>query len=313
MPLTASRKFSIAPMMGYTHRHARYFFRLLNKNALLYTEMVHAQAVLRNHQSTLGFSPFERPLALQIGGNNPVDIANAAKIGEQYGYDEININFGCPSKRVQSGTFGAVLLLDIPRCAAIISMVKQLVRIPVTAKIRIGVDEQNIDETLPILVKALVAAGCDHIIVHARKAILAGLNPKQNRSIPPLQYQAVYDNAQPASLFSINGGIATIQDVTSHLQRVDGCMIGRACIYSPDIVYQANSLWDDKGDSVQQIMALWDAYAQSQPIKQSVWQIPLAWLRSQLHTRKAQQNAHAMIQNKQQPKLTTLYTETVNN
>ncbi|WEK49204.1 MAG: tRNA dihydrouridine(20/20a) synthase DusA [Candidatus Kaistia colombiensis] len=236
-------KLSIAPMLDWTDRHCRYFHRLLSKEALLYTEMVVAEAILHgDRQKLLGFDAAEQPVALQIGGSDPDKVATAARIGADFGYAEINLNVGCPSDRVQSGTFGACLMREPQRVADCVAAMKDAVSIPVTVKCRIGVDDQDPEVALDMLADAVAAAGVDALWVHARKAWLQGLSPKENRDIPPLDYDRVYRlKARLPDLFiGINGGIKTLDEAESHLAHVDGVMIGRAAYQEPEMLAAAD-------------------------------------------------------------------------
>lgn len=227
---------SVAPMMDWTDRHCRVFHRILSKHALLYTEMLTTGAIIHgNRARLLGYSPVEHPVALQIGGSCPADLARGAKIGAEYGYDEINLNVGCPSDRVQDGRFGACLMAEPDLVADCVAAMKAAVAVPVTVKCRIGIDEQDPESSLPKLTTAVVAAGADGVIVHARKAWLKGLSPKENRDIPPLDYPIVYrlKAAFPNLPISINGGIVGLHDIKDHLTHVDGVMLGRAAYQEP--------------------------------------------------------------------------------
>lgn len=238
--LARARRLSVAPMMDWTDRHCRYFHRLLAPNALLYTEMVHANAVLHGDlDHLLGFHPSERPLALQLGGSDPGLLAAAAAIAEQRGFDEINLNVGCPSDRVQSGRFGACLMREPALVADCVGAMRQAVSVPVTVKCRIGVDDQDPQQALFELVDQIALAGCDTVIVHARKAWLKGLSPKENRQVPPLDYPLVYQlkRKRPELCVVINGGIETAAAVDEHLQHVDGVMIGRAAYHTPYFIH----------------------------------------------------------------------------
>ena len=226
-------------MMDWTDRHDRYFLRLISRHALLYTEMVTTGAVLHGDRDRLlGFEPEQHPVALQLGGSVAVDLAEAARIGEGYGYDEINLNVGCPSDRVQSGRFGACLMAEPDLVAEGVGAMRQAVSIPVTVKCRIGIDDQDEDEALESFVTTIRDAGCETFIVHARKAWLEGLSPKQNRDIPPLNYGRVHrlKQAHPELTIVINGGIATLDEAEEHLAHVDGVMLGRAAYQSPYIL-----------------------------------------------------------------------------
>jgi tRNA-dihydrouridine synthase A len=226
-------------MMDWTDRHCRFFHRQFTRRALLYTEMVLADAVLHGERERLlGFSPVEHPLALQLGGCDPGKLAEAARIGEAFGYDEVNLNVGCPSDRVQSGTFGACLMRVPDLVADCVAAMKAAVAIPVTVKCRIGVDEQDPELALDALADAVFAAGADALWVHARKAWLEGLSPKENREIPPLDYDRVYRLKRrcPDRFVGINGGIATLADAERHLDEVDGVMLGRAAYHDPGML-----------------------------------------------------------------------------
>ena len=237
MSLTAeSIRFSVAPMMDWTDRHDRYFLRLMSRRARLYTEMVTANAVrFGDREKLLDFNAEEHPLALQLGGSAPEALAEAARIGEDWGYDEINLNVGCPSDRVQSGQFGACLMQEPDLVAECMAAMRDAVAIPVTVKSRIGVDEQDPQKALFTLVEKCKAAGVTHFIVHARKAWLEGLSPKENRDIPPLDYELVYQvkAAHPELLISINGGIEDLAESAAHLEKTDGVMLGRAAYKNP--------------------------------------------------------------------------------
>jgi tRNA-dihydrouridine synthase A len=227
---------AVAPMMDWTDRHCRYFFRLLSKDIRLYTEMVTAQAVLQGDRGRLlDYDPAEHPLALQLGGSEPEQLAEAARIANAWGYDEINLNIGCPSDRVQSGRFGACLMAEPERVAECVAAMCDAGKLPVTVKTRIGIDDQDDYEFLERFVALARAAGCRHFVVHARKAILAGLSPKENRSIPPLRYEVVYRLKKdfPELTVVLNGGVETIEAVREHLDHVDGVMIGRKAYADP--------------------------------------------------------------------------------
>jgi tRNA-dihydrouridine synthase A len=223
-------------MMDWTDRHCRVFHRLLSRRARLYTEMLTTGAVIHgDRKRLLGFDASEHPVALQLGGSDPGELALAAKIGEDFGYDEINLNVGCPSDRVQNGRFGACLMAEPELVAEGVKAMKQAVRIPVTVKCRIGIDDQDPEEALDTLARQVVAAGTDALIVHARKAWLKGLSPKENRDIPPLDYDRVYrlKASLPDVPVIINGGIAGIEETKRHLAYVDGVMLGRAAYQDP--------------------------------------------------------------------------------
>jgi tRNA-dihydrouridine synthase A len=226
-------------MMDWTDRHCRFFHRLITRHARLYTEMITAEAILRGRREMLlAFSPQEHPVVLQLGGAAPDRLGEAAAIGEGYGYDEINLNVGCPSDRVQGGHFGACLMADPDLVARCVAAMRARVSVPVTVKCRIGIDEQDSEEDLERFVARVADAGCTTFIVHARKAWLQGLSPKENREIPPLDYGRVHrlKRTHPELEIVINGGIETLDDAERHLQHVDGVMLGRAAYQTPYIL-----------------------------------------------------------------------------
>ena len=228
--------FSVAPMMDWTDRHCRVFHRLMTRRARLYTEMLTTGAIIHGDRARLlGFDQSEHPVALQLGGSDPCDLATAAKIGEDFGYDEINLNVGCPSDRVKDGRFGACLMAEPALVAGGVAAMKRAVKIPVTVKCRIGIDDQDPEMALDVLARAVVAAGADALIVHARKAWLNGLSPKENLDIPPLDYDRVYrlKQALPDVPIIINGGIGSVAEAKAHLGHVDGVMLGRAAYQDP--------------------------------------------------------------------------------
>jgi tRNA-dihydrouridine synthase A len=223
-------------MMDWSDRHCRVFHRLMTRRSRLYTEMLTTGAILRGDRGRLlGFDASEHPVALQLGGSNPRDLASAAKIGEDFGYDEINLNVGCPSDRVKDGRFGACLMAEPALVAAGVEAMKRTVKIPVTVKCRIGIDDQDPETALDELARGVIAAGADAIVVHARKAWLNGLSPKENRDIPPLDYDRVYrlKAALPDVPIIINGGIGSLEEARAHLVHVDGVMLGRAAYQEP--------------------------------------------------------------------------------
>jgi len=225
-------------MMDWTDRHCRVFHRLMTRRALLYTEMLTTGAVIHgDRRRLLGFDASEHPVALQLGGSDPRELAMAAKIGEDFGYDEINLNVGCPSDRVQDGRFGACLMAEPRLVAEGVRAMKQAVRIPVTVKCRIGIDDQDPEEALDTLAHHVVAAGTDALIVHARKAWLKGLSPKENRDIPPLDYGRVYRLAArlPVPVI-INGGIKSLKEAEGHMGAVSGVMLGRLAYHDPMVL-----------------------------------------------------------------------------
>src|SRR5947207_8234760 len=228
--------FSVAPMMDWTDRHCRVFHRLMTRRARLYTEMLTTGAIIHgDRRRLLGFDASEHPVALQLGGSDPRELATSAKIGEDYGYDEINLNVGCPSDRVKDGRFGACLMAEPELVARGVAAMKAAVKIPVTVKCRTGIDDQDPEVALDALARGVVAAGADALIVHARKAWLNGLSPKENRDIPPLDYNRVYrlKVSLPDVPIVINGGIASLAEAKRHLSFVDGVMLGRAAYQEP--------------------------------------------------------------------------------
>jgi tRNA-dihydrouridine synthase A len=229
-------RFSVAPMMEWTDRHCRFFHRLLTRRALLYTEMITTGAVLRGDRvRLLGFDPAEHPVAVQLGGSDARALAESARICADLGYDEINLNVGCPSDRVREGRFGACLMAEPQLVGDCVATMKAAVAIPVTVKCRIGIDAQDPEESLDTLTRLVVAAGVDALIVHARKAWLDGLSPRENRDIPPLDNDRVYRlrRAHPDLHVSVNGGIASVEAAVTHLSHVDGVMMGRAAYQEP--------------------------------------------------------------------------------
>lgn len=231
-----SYRLSIAPMMDWTDRHDRYFLRLIAPDILLYTEMITAQAIAHGDVPyLLGFDDAEHPVALQLGGSDPSLLANAAKLGQEFGYDEINLNVGCPSPRVSSGRFGACLMLEPALMATCVSAMRNAVTLPVTVKCRIGVDNHDSYAELCTFIQTVANAGCQTFIIHARKAWLNGLSPKENREIPPLQYDVVYQLKRdfPQLNLILNGGLKSLAAVDTALQHVDGVMIGREAYHNP--------------------------------------------------------------------------------
>jgi tRNA-dihydrouridine synthase A len=239
---------SVAPMMDWTDRHCRYFLRLISPRVRLYTEMVTSAAVLHGDRDRLlGYHPDEHPLALQLGGSEPEALATCAIEAQERGYDEVNLNIGCPSDRVQSGRFGACLMLEPGRVADCVAAMRNAVSVPVTVKCRIGVDERDSDTDLDAFIERLLEVGLEQVIVHARKAWLQGLSPKQNREVPPLEYDRVYRIKQryPRLNVYINGGITELDDIDNHLMQVDGVMIGREAYYNPWLLAELESHFDD--------------------------------------------------------------------
>ncbi|HEX6866752.1 MAG TPA: tRNA dihydrouridine(20/20a) synthase DusA [Caulobacteraceae bacterium] len=246
-------RLSVAPMMDWTDRHCRALHRTLSARALLYTEMITTGAVLHgDRERLLGFDDCEQPVALQLGGSEPADLAASAKVGEDLGYREINLNVGCPSDRVQSGRFGACLMREPELVADCMAAIREAVSVPATVKCRIGVDEQEPDESLFELVDLCAKAGVSTFIIHARKAWLEGLSPKENRDIPPLDYALVYrlKRERPELTVVINGGVGSLEEAEAHLQHVDGVMLGRAAYHDPAILGQVDRRVFDEGEDV---------------------------------------------------------------
>ena len=251
--MTINKRISIAPMMAYTDRHYRVLMRLITRTALLYTEMVTTGSLVHGEVSRhLAFSPIEKPLALQLGGADPQALAMCARMAENCGYDEVNLNVGCPSDRVHSGQFGACLMKNPELVADCVAAMRAAVKVPVTVKTRIGVDQQDSYAELQHFIATVTAAGCQTFIVHARKAWLKGLSPRQNRTVPPLRYEVVYQLKRdfPELEIIINGGIKTWEEVNTHLQQVDGVMIGREAYDNPFLfadnphLKRAQVVWD---------------------------------------------------------------------
>jgi tRNA-dihydrouridine synthase A len=239
-------RFSVAPMMDWTDRHCRHFHRLLSRRARLYTEMLTTGAAIHGDRTRLmGFDPFEQPVAFQLGGSDPGELARAARIVADFGYCEVNLNVGCPSDRVQSGAFGACLMLRPALVADCVKAMKDAVSIPVTVKCRIGVDDQDPEEALFELAGQCVEAGSDALFVHARKAWLAGLSPKENRAVPPLDYGLVrrLKGAFPSTPVAINGGLTTIAQMREQLDAVDGVMVGRAAYHDPALLLEVDPVF----------------------------------------------------------------------
>jgi tRNA-dihydrouridine synthase A len=228
--------FAVAPMMDWTDRHCRFFHRQISRHSFLYTEMVTANAVIfGDREKLLGFDQVEQPVILQLGGSEPMRLAEASKIGEQYGYREINLNVGCPSDRVQEGRFGACLMAEPQLVADCITTMQNAVKIPVTVKCRIGIDDQDEERSLQDFVQKVSNAGCKTFVIHARKAWLKGLSPKENREVPPLNYDRVHrlKKSFPNLSIQLNGGLETLEQVIPHLSLLDGAMLGRAAYHNP--------------------------------------------------------------------------------
>jgi len=236
-------RFCVAPMMDWTDRHCRFAHRLLSKRARLYTEMLTVPAIIHGkREQLLGFDAAEHPVALQLGGSDPAGLAQAARIGEDWGYAEINLNVGCPSDRVQVGSFGACLMAEPGLVADCVAAMRATVRVPVTVKCRIGIDDQDSEADLDRFIDTVAGAGCDTFIVHARKAWLKGLSPKENREVPPLDYGRVarLKARRPELTIVLNGGIGSIGDAEAHLQVFDGVMLGRAAYHTPYILAEVD-------------------------------------------------------------------------
>ncbi|WP_081090520.1 tRNA dihydrouridine(20/20a) synthase DusA [Vibrio splendidus] len=241
--MTHSCRLSVAPMLDWTDRHCRYFHRLLSQQTLLYTEMVTTGAILHGKGDFLEYNEQEHPLALQLGGSNPVDLAACAKLAGERGYDEVNLNVGCPSDRVQNGRFGACLMAEPELVADCVSAMKEVTDIPITVKTRIGIDDQDSYEFLTKFVSTVSEkGGCEQFTIHARKAWLSGLSPKENREIPPLDYDRAYQIKRDFSdlVIAVNGGITTLEQTKEHLQHLDGVMIGREAYHSPFILAEVD-------------------------------------------------------------------------
>jgi tRNA-dihydrouridine synthase A len=237
-PITidVARRFSVAPMMDWTDRHCRFFHRLLTRRALIYTEMVTTGAVIHGDRARLlGYDPAEHPVALQLGGSDPRALAECARIGEDFGYGEINLNVGCPSDRVQEGRFGACLMAEPALVGDCVAAMKAAVAVPVTVKCRIGIDDQDPEQSLDAMASAVARAGVDALIVHARKAWLKGLSPRENRDVPPLDYDRVLrlKAAHPTLSVVLNGGVGSVEQAASLIGHVDGVMMGRAAYQEP--------------------------------------------------------------------------------
>ncbi|CDG00502.1 tRNA dihydrouridine(20/20a) synthase DusA [Avibacterium paragallinarum] len=246
-------RFSVAPMLDWTTRHCRYFHRQFTQHALLYTEMVTTGAIIHAKYDHLEFDLAENPVALQLGGSDPDQLQHCARFAEQRGYQEINLNVGCPSDRVQNGMFGACLMAKADLVAQCVEQMQSVVDIPVTVKTRIGIDELDSYEFLCDFVEKVAKAGCQELIVHARKAWLSGLSPKENREIPPLDYERVYQLKRdfPQLWISINGGIKTIEEMQAHLNYVDGVMVGREAYQNPSLLgYIDQALFDPQNPIV---------------------------------------------------------------
>ena len=261
---------SIAPMMDWTDKHCRYFYRLISKNVQLYTEMITTKAILRGDKNRLlDFNAIENPLVLQLGGSDPKEMAACALIAQDWGYDEVNINVGCPSDRVLSGSFGACLMKEPNLVAQCVESMTDKCEIPVTVKHRIGIDDMESYDELSDFVFQISNKGCQHFIVHARKAWLKGLSPKENRTIPPLNYSWVYQLKKdfPPLKITINGGIESCEDVKKHLELVDGVMMGRSIYHNPFLLREIDkTIFDEKNSLIdrEQILKKYMTYIEKQ-------------------------------------------------
>ena len=258
-----NRKFTVAPMLDWTDRHCRHFHRLLTKYAILYTEMVTTGALLNGDVDRhLRFDVAEHPVALQLGGSDPHDLATCARMAADYGYDEVNINVGCPSERVQKGAFGACLMAEPELIGECVSAMQAAVSIPITVKNRIGIDDQDDYEGLHRFISTVSQAGCRTFIIHARKAWLKGLSPKENREIPPLRYESVYQIKRefPQLEILINGGITTLEQCQQHLQYVDGVMVGREAYHNPWVLAQVDAQLYGTSSAVDDRKAIVEAF-----------------------------------------------------
>ena len=265
--VAAARRFSVAPMMDWTDRHCRHLHRLLSSRALLFTEMVTSAAIVHGpRERLLGFDPVEQPVAVQLGGSDPRELAEATRIATEFGYAEVNLNVGCPSDRVQSGRFGACLMAEPELVAECVRAMRDATDVPVTVKCRIGIDDQDTEGTLDRFVDTVVAAGTDALYVHARKAWLKGLSPKENREVPPLDYRRVYRLKARLDLpVLINGGIKTLKEAEAHLAAVDGVMLGRAAYHEPMLLSMVDSrFFGDAGNPIElrEVMLAMAAYAE---------------------------------------------------
>ena len=252
-PLYSHHRFSVAPMLDWTDKHCRYFHRLLTKKSLLYTEMVTTGAILHGSQQRfLEFNNAENPVVFQLGGSNPDDLASCARIIEDYGYDEVNLNVGCPSDRVQNGRFGACLMAEPDLVADCVYAMQKDVAIPVTVKSRIGIDEQDSYQELRKFISTIADAGCTTFIIHARKAWLKGLSPKQNREVPPLRYDIVYQLKKdfPDLEIVLNGGVVSLENTKEILQHVDGVMMGREAYHNPYLLAEVDAQLFSSSDPI---------------------------------------------------------------
>lgn len=262
--LNTARRFSVAPMMDWTDRHCRYLHRVLSARALLFTEMVTSPAVIHGpRERLLGFDPMEQPIAVQLGGSDPAELAEATRIASEFGYAEINLNVGCPSDRVQSGRFGACLMAEPELVAECVRAMRGATDKPVTVKCRIGIDDQDTEESLDRFADAMVAAGVDALYVHARKAWLKGLSPKENREIPPLDYPRVHRLAErlPVPVL-LNGGIKSIEDAEAQMAHVSGVMLGRLAYHEPMVLAEVDARFFSDARSAPDLKTIMTAMAE---------------------------------------------------
>ncbi|MDP4983645.1 MAG: tRNA dihydrouridine(20/20a) synthase DusA [Pseudoalteromonas tunicata] len=275
-----NRRFSVAPMLDWTDRHCRTFHRKLTQHAVLYTEMITTGAIIHGRGDYLHFGQHEQPVALQLGGSDPAALALCAKQADERGYQEINLNVGCPSDRVQNGRFGACLMAEPNLVAQCVAAMKEQTNMPVTVKTRIGIDDQDSYEFLCALIDACIAVDCNDFIIHARKAWLSGLSPKENRDIPPLDYERVYQLKKdyPQTHISINGGVKTIEQSLAHLQFIDGVMMGREAYANPYLLTQVDSaIYGDASTPVlsrhQAVRAMYDYFEAEMTGGASFWHV----------------------------------------
>jgi tRNA-dihydrouridine synthase A len=271
--LADARRFAVAPMMDWTDRHCRYLHRLLTRRALLFTEMVTSPAVIHGRrEQLLAYDAAEQPLAVQLGGSDPGELAAAARICAEFGFAEINLNVGCPSDRVQAGRFGACLMAEPELVADCVRAMRQATEVPVTVKCRIGIDDQDTEESLDHFAELMIAAGAEALYVHARKAWLQGLSPKENRTIPPLDYPRVHRLARRLAPFPVivNGGIETLAAAAEHLRHASGVMLGRAAYHQPLLLAEVDRMFFGGRSPVPdlpQVMAAMTAYAEAELAK----------------------------------------------
>lgn len=263
MSKVLDRKICIAPMLDWTDRHQRRFMRCITKHAVLYTEMITTGAIIHGGEERhLKYNDEEHPVAIQLGGSDPKDLAHCAKVCEDYGYDEINLNVGCPSDRVQNGRFGACLMAEPELVAECMAAMKQAVDIPVTVKTRIGIDELDSYEHLHKFISTVKDAGVETFIIHARKAWLSGLSPKQNREVPPLRYDIAYQVKKdfPELEVILNGGVTTLEQSTNHMEHLDGVMIGREAYHNPYFLSEIDNVFYGQESGIQTRVAIAEEY-----------------------------------------------------